>query len=114
MRRLTQEFVQFGFVASWQFFRNAVREKHFFLVNDENLSKDFMSTSCSSARDSGSVWKQSVDFSNQLIGDELSDLRMRVPPHTTSQARPPRRLASRLASSICQEGEGTGVMSSVM
>jgi hypothetical protein len=34
--------MQFGFVASWQAFHNAIREKHSLLHQDDDLLKDFL------------------------------------------------------------------------
>jgi hypothetical protein len=53
--------MQFGFVASWQSFRNAVREMHFFLVHDDHTCEDIMFSPRFIDGDFGSPWKQCVD-----------------------------------------------------
>jgi hypothetical protein len=50
--------MQFGFVAPWQTIRNAVREKHFFMVHDDDLSKDLLFAPRFTHVDFGSVCKQ--------------------------------------------------------
>jgi hypothetical protein len=79
-----REFLQFGFVASWQPFRDAVREEHFFLVRDDDLPKDVMLSPRFTFGDYGFVWKHCVGLFNHFVGEEPSDLRMRIPPPTTS------------------------------
>jgi hypothetical protein len=48
------ELLQFRFVASWQAFRHAVREKHVFLHHDNTLLKDFLFAPRFTYTDSGS------------------------------------------------------------
>jgi hypothetical protein len=52
----SHELLRFKFVASWKFLRDVVREKHFFLVHDDDLPKDFMFSPRFIASDYGYVW----------------------------------------------------------
>jgi hypothetical protein len=67
---------------SWQLFRYTVKENHFVLVHDDDLSKDFGFSLRFSAGDCSLVWNKQVviDFFNKFIGEEPSYLGMRVPP----------------------------------
>jgi hypothetical protein len=75
--------LQLGFVASWQAFRNAVREKYLYQHRNDELPEDFFFATRFNAADYGSVWKQCVGFFDQLFGYEPTDLRMQVQPPTT-------------------------------
>jgi hypothetical protein len=64
--------------------RNAVREKHFFLAHDNDMSKDFMFSLSFDSGDYCLVRMQCATCLNQWVGDELSDICMRIPPPTTN------------------------------
>jgi hypothetical protein len=52
---------------SWHYFRDGVREKHFFMIHNENLPKDLLLSPRFIAGDCASVWKQCVGFFNQMV-----------------------------------------------
>jgi hypothetical protein len=53
----SHELLQFGFVASWQVFRDVFREKHLLLIHNDDLHKDCLFSDGFTAGDYCSVWK---------------------------------------------------------